>query len=165
MKMPIYPLLQVLHVKIRRVEQQEKVVKEKQAILDEEEKKLKAKEEARDKVLNHHDDKLRQLRAELDQITTSEVIKQMKLYLKEVKIKLEIEEKKVIEQKAKVDLAKKDLEQAKEELKKRRVDVDKIKTHQEDWKKEMQKEMQIWAGKEEDELGQIIFAKNKRIKY
>ncbi|MEC7839986.1 MAG: type III secretion T3S chaperone [Chlamydiota bacterium] len=162
MTMPTYPLLQVLQVKVRRVEQQEKVVAEKKEVLEEEKRKLQEKEKARDKVLNHHNDKLQQLRDELDKETTTDKIKQMKLYIKEVKIKLEAEEKKVKEQLEQVEVAKKDLEAAQEELRRRRVDVDKLKTHQIDWEKEMRKELQIIAGREEDELGQIIFAKNQR---
>jgi len=162
MTVPTYPLIQVLQVKERRVEQQEKVVNEKKEALEEEKRKLVEKEKARDKVLNHHNDKLQQLRDELDKETTTDNIKPMKVYIKEVKIKLLVEEKKVKEQEEQVEVSEKDLEAAREELRRRRVDVDKIKTHQKDWNKEMQKEMQIIAGREEDELGQIIFAKNRR---
>lgn len=162
MKLPVYPLLQVLQVKIRRVEQQEKVVQQKFEALQAEEKKLKEKEIARDKVLHHHDDKLLQLRNELDHETDAETIKQMKLYLKEVKIKLEVEEKKVTEQKEQVEIAKKELETAQIELRRRRVDVDKIEMHRKDWKVEMYKELQVLEGREEDDLGQIIFAKNQK---
>lgn len=162
MKIATYPLLQVLQVKLRRVEQQEKIVNQKREALEAEEKKLKEREEARDKVLNHHNDKLQQLRDELDHETNSDKIKQMKLYLKEVKIKLEVEEKKVLEQAKQVKVAKDDLEAAVVELKKRRVDVDKIKMHEKDWRREAQKELEIFEAREEDELGQIIFAKNQR---
>lgn len=162
MTMPSYPLLEVLQVKIRRVEKQEKVVSEKRQAKEREEKKLKECEEARDKVLNHHKEKLKQLRDELDEGTTSDKVKQMKYYLEIVKEKLEVEEKKVEEQKEQVEIAQKELEEAQIELKRRRQDVDKIKTHREDWTKEMKKEMQILEGREEDELGQIIFLKKLR---
>ncbi len=164
MKIPIYPLLQVLQVKIRRVEQQEKIVLEKQQALEEEEKRLKEKEEARNKVLDHHTAKLLQLRNELDQQTTSEKVKQMKLYLKEVKIKLEVEEKKVKEQKEKVESAQKEVDTAKIELKRRRVDVDKIEIHKKGWQKEVNNEIRVYDEREEDEMGQIIFSKNHRKK-
>lgn len=162
MTMPTYPLIEVLEVKKRRVEKQEKVVKEKREALEREEKKLKEVEEARDKVLNHKNDKLQQLRNELDSGTTTDKIKQMKFYLEDVKEKLVVEEKKVEQQKEQVEVAKKDLEAAQEELRRRRVDVDKLKTHRQDWEKEMRKEMQIIEGRQEDELGQIIFLRKMR---
>lgn len=144
------------------MEKQEKVVREKREALEREEKKLKTVEEARDKVRQHRDDKLQQLRNELDSGTTTDKIKQMKFYLEDVKEKLVVEEKKVKEQEEQVEVAKKDLEAAQEELRRRRVDVDKLKTHRVDWEKEMRKEMQIIEGREEDELGQIIFLRKMR---
>ncbi|CDR32945.1 type III secretion T3S chaperone [Criblamydia sequanensis] len=162
MKMPIYPLIQVVEVKKRRVENQEKVVKLKQDALDQELKRLKEREAERDKVLNHYNDKLEQLRAEFDHGTTSEKIIQMKVYLKEVKERLKVEEKKVKEQKEQVEVARKDLEQAQKELKKRRLDVDKLNTHREDWEKEMMKEIEIKEAVELDEMGTVIFLKQMR---
>lgn len=162
MKMPIYPLIQVVEVKKRRVENQEKVVKLKQEALDQELKRLKEREAERDKVLNHYNDKLEQLRAEFDHGTTSEKIIQMKVYLKEVKERLKVEEKKVKEQKEQVEVARKDLEQAQKELKKRRLDVDKLNTHREDWEKEMMKEIEIKEAVELDEMGTVIFLKQMR---
>lgn len=162
MAMPTYPLFQVLEVKERRVEEQEKIVILKREALKNEEKKLADCEAARDKVLKHKQDKLQQFRDELDQGTTSDKIKQMKVYLDVVKEKLKIEEKKVDDQKKQVEAAKKDLEAAEQELRRRRVDVDKIKNHREDWKKEMRKEMDIIEGREQDEIGQVIFSRNHR---
>lgn len=164
MTMPTYPLMEVLEVKKRRVEKQEKVVAEKREVLEREEKKLKELEEARDKVLQHRNDKLQQLRDELDGGTTTDKIKQMKFYLEDVKEKLAVEEKKVAEQEEQVEVAKKDLEAALEELRRRRNDVDKLKTHRQDWEKEIRKEMQVIEGREEDELGQIIFLRKLREK-
>lgn len=162
MKMPVYPLIQVVEVKKKRVEDQEKVVKLKQDALDQELKRLKEREAERDKVLNHYNDKLEQLRAEFDHGTTSEKIIQMKVYLKEVKERLKVEEKKVKEQKEQVEVARKDLEQAQKELKKRRLDVDKLNTHREDWEKEMMKELEIKEAVELDEMGTVIFLKQMR---
>lgn len=162
MTMPVYPLIEVLQVKKRRVEKQEKVVRDKREALEREKKKLEEVEAARDKVLKHKEDKLQQLRDELDHGTTTDKVEQMKFYLEDVKEKLVVEEKKVEEQKEQVEVARKDLEAAQEELRRRRVDVDKLKTHMVDWEKEMRKEMQIIEGREEDELGQIIFLRNMR---
>ncbi|CRX37749.1 type III secretion T3S chaperone [Estrella lausannensis] len=162
MKMPAYPLLEVMNIKKRRVDDQERVVKEKKAKLDLETQKLKEREADRDKVLKHHNDKLEQLRHELDTGTTTEKIKMMKVYLKEVKEKLKIEEKKVKEQKDQVELAAKDLDVAEKELKKRRQDVDKLNVHRADWEKEIKLEMEMKELDQQDEMGNVIFLKRVR---
>ena len=99
----VYPLKQVLEVKIKRVEDQEKVVIEKKRLLVLEQDKLKQREAEREKVKKHHDAKLKQLRDTLDQGTTSDKIQQMKAYIKVVKENLKLEDKKVKEQKEQVD--------------------------------------------------------------
>ena len=138
----VYPLLQILEVKQRRVEDAEKVVKEKQAILDKEKEKLAEREKERDKVKKHRVEKLEQLRAILDKGTTSPKIQQMKQYLKVVDEKLAIEEKKVKDQQNQVTLAEKNLNQAKEDLKIKRQEVDKLLFHRKDWEKEKRKALE-----------------------
>lgn len=152
-----YPLKQVLEIKQKRVEDAEKVVQEKQKILDQEKEKLAQREAERDKVKQHKQAKLQQLRDELDHSTTSPKVQQMKVYLKLVDEKLKVEEKKVQEQKTKVEAAERDLEEAKKQLYLRRLEVDKLKTHREDWTKEIRKEEEIIEGREMDELGQVIY--------
>lgn len=158
----VYPLKQVLEVKYRRVEQAERVVKEKLELLRAEEEKLRKREEERNKVRNHRIEKLEQLRYTLDHGTTSPKVQQMKAYLKVVDEKLVIEEKKVADQKEQVKIAEKNLEDARRILKQRRLEVDKIEQHREEWAKEMQKEVEIIEGREMDELGQLIYELNKR---
>lgn len=152
-----YPLKQVLEIKHRRVEAAEKVWKEKKLLLVKEEEKLKQVEAERDKVLKHQQDKLKQLRAETDHATTSPKIQQMKVYLKVVAEKLQIEEKKVNNQKEQVKIAQKNVDEAKKDLDHKRLEVDKIQTHQNDWEKERRKELEIIEGREQDELGGIMF--------
>ncbi|MBN4067006.1 type III secretion T3S chaperone [Simkania negevensis] len=161
-KEPEYPLEQVLEVKKKRVERAEKVVHEKKSALEVEEEKMKKCEAARDEVKDHYDDKLAQLRAVLDEGSTAPKIQQMKVYLKVVKEKLDVEEKKVSDQQQEVEKAQKNLEEAEEELRKRRQEVDKIETHREEWTKEMKAEMIKKEGIEQDEMGNIIFLGKKR---
>lgn len=158
----VYPLKQVIEVKKRRVEDAEKVVLEKILALEQEQEKLKQREKERDDVLKHHNDKLKQMRDEMDHGTTSPKIQQMKAYLKVVKERLKIEEKKVQDQKEQVKIAEQSLEQAKMELKRKRLEVDKILTHQKDWEKEMQKEEEIIEGREQDELGSVMYMIQKK---
>lgn len=160
---PLYPLGDVLLVKKKRVEAAEAVLKEKQEILAKEEKILQERKAARDKVKQHQEDKLAQLRHELDHTTTTDKIEQMRAYLKVVKEKLAIEEKKVTEQQQQVDLAQKNVDAARLELQKKRLEVDKLETHKKDWLKEWAKEQEIILGREQDELGSVIF--NIRSRY
>ncbi|WP_068467267.1 YscO family type III secretion system apparatus protein [Candidatus Protochlamydia phocaeensis] len=156
----VYPLKQVIDVKQRRVDEAEKVVREKQQILEGEKQKLAEREAERDKVKKHYQDKLKQLRDTIDQGTTSPKIQQMKVYIKVVDEKLKVEEKKVKDQQEQVDLAQKNLDKAKEDLRIKRQEVDKLLNHKKDWEKEMRKELEIIEGREQDELGSIIYVSN-----
>lgn len=155
--MPAYPLEEVLQVKNRRVEMAELAVKEKKRLLEAEEEKLRAREAERDKVKEHYKLKMKQLRDELDEGTTSDKIVQMKYYLKVVQERLATEEKKVKEQKAQVDLAQKNLEIAKNQLKEREKERDKIITHKKEWTKETVKELMVLETRAEDDLGSTMF--------
>jgi hypothetical protein len=157
-----YPLAQIIQVKQKRVEDQEKVVKEKREALRREEEKLREREADRDKAKNHYKDKLQQLRNEMDHATTTDKIQSMKVYLKVAEEKVAVEEKKVREQKAQVELAEKAVQVALEELRIKRQDVDKLLTHKKDWEREMLKELEIIEGREQDELGTVIFSSNQR---
>lgn len=160
----VYPLKQVLEIKHKRVEEAEKILKEKTQLLEQEKKKLAEKEAERDKVLTHHKDKLTQLRYEMDHDTTSPKIQQMKAYIQVVKEKLKIEEKKVKDQQEQVKIAENNVQLAKEELKRKRQEVDKLTSHRKDWEKEMKKELEIIESREQDELGNTMYTVNQRRK-
>lgn len=161
---PVYPLTQVLQVKQKRVEDAEKVVKEKKQALEKEQQILAQKEAERDKVKAHHEAKLKQMREEMDHGTTSPKIQQMKVYQKVVKERLQAEDKKVADQKKQVEIAEKNLEAARQDLKIKRQEVDKFISHRKDWLKEMRKEQEIIEGREQDELGSVIFTTRQRRK-
>lgn len=146
------------------MEDAEKVVLEKRKALELEQEKLKEREKERDQVKTHKQDKLQQLRDELDSGTTSEKIIQMKAYLKTVDERLKVEEKKVFDQKALVKTAEQNLENAQEDLKRKRQEVDKLLTHRKDWQKEVAKEEEIIEGREQDEIGSVMYLSNKRNK-
>lgn len=153
----VYPLAQVLEIKKKRVQDAERVLREKIDLLEKEKEKLLQKEKERDLVLKHKKDKLQQLRHEMDQRTTTTKIQQMKNYLKVVDEKLAIEEKKVQDQKAQVKKAEKEVEDARQQLKLRRLEVDKLNIHKSDWEKIARKEMEIIEEREMDELGNVLF--------
>lgn len=152
----VYPLKQIIEVKQKRVEEAEKVLKEKQRLLDLEIEKLKTREAERDRVKKHKEEKLRQLRETMDAESISTTIQQMKVYLKIVEEKLKIEEKKVQDQKELVKTAEKNVAQAKSDLQKKRQEVDKLAMHQADWEREKRKELELIEGREQDELGSLI---------
>lgn len=158
----VYPLKQVIEVKQRRVDDAEKIVKEKVLALNQEQKKLAEREAERDKVKDHKKDKLQQLRDTLDKGCNTTEIQQMKAYLKLVDEKLKVEEKKVQDQKELVKVAEKNLEAAKLDLQRKRQEVDKLLMHKKDWEKEKRKELEIIEGREQDELGSIIHTAHQR---
>lgn len=163
-KKNVYPLKQIIEVKQKRVEDAEKVVKDKLLLLEKEQQKLAEREAERDKVKTHQQDKLQQLRDTMDAGSTSPKLQQMKVYLKIVDEKLKVEEKKVSDQKEQVTIAEKNLEQAKQDLAHKRQEVDKLMTHKKDWEKEMKKALEIIEGREQDELGAIIHSSQQRKK-
>ena len=102
------------------------------------------------------------MRETIDKGTTSPKIQEMRNYIKVVQENLAVEEKKVKEQKDQVTQAEKNLDQAREELRRKRQEVDKLHTHQKDWEKEMRKEQEVLEGREQDEIGNIIFSTKRR---
>lgn len=161
----VYPLEEVLAIKRRRVEEAEKILKQKIAALEAEKKKLAECEAARDKVKEHLIDKMKQLRAILDEGTTSPKIEEMRVYIKVVKERLLVEDKKVAEQQKQVDIAEANVEEARSQLKRRRQEVDKLIIHREDWWKAMNKELEIAEGREQDEVGSVTHMMHKRLGY
>ncbi|MES2199664.1 MAG: type III secretion T3S chaperone [Chlamydiota bacterium] len=156
-----YPLEQVILIKQKRLEEAEKVLQQKKELLVKEEQKMKTVEQERDLVKHHKDDKLTQLRHELDTGTSSLKIQQMRLYLKEVEEKLKAKELKVKEQQKLLEAAIKAVEVARDDMLKKRQSTEKMDMHKEEWKKEQKVfEVQEEAA-EADEIGTTIFTKRK----
>lgn len=159
-----YPLEQVLEVKKDRVQKAEKALIEKKRALEIEMEKLRKAEAERDVVLNHHKDKLTQLRSAMDTGTTSDEVIQMKGYLKSVKEKLVIEEAKVKKQQEQVKNAEKQVELARLEFQKKRVELEKINLHKVEWKTDEAKELVKEEEKAEDEMSGVIHERERRKK-
>ena len=159
-----YPLAQVASIKKRRLDEAEKVLKEKKQLLVQEEEKLTVAEKKRDEVKEHKVAKLTQLREKLDEGTTSNKIQEMKQYLKIVEEKLKAEENKVKEQQKQVDAAKKQVDIAREDLFKKQKDVEKLSIHHKEWEKEIHHEEARQAGIETDELGSAMHVLKKKTK-
>lgn len=156
-----YPLEQLALIKQRRLEEAERVLKEKKETLAREQEKLATVEAARNKVKKHWNDKLTQLREELDRGTTSPKIQQMKQYLKIVDEELKQKEAKVTEQKKKVDEAQQQVDLARQDLLKKQHDVEKLRIHKEEWKEEMRREMEKQEATETDEMGSVRYSRKR----
>ena len=162
MKKQIYPLEDVLKVKMKRIEDAERVLRQRKLELVQEQERLKEREKERDAVQKHMTDKVNQFRREIDGGTNSAKITQMRDYMKLVKEKLVIEEKKVKDQQEKVKAAEKKVEEAKLDLLQKQKEVDKLKEHRVNWLKGMQKETELFEATEQDELGNIIHTLQRR---
>ena len=157
MNLPKYPLEQLATIKKKKLDEAERELNEKKEALNKEKEKLKKVEKIRDTAKEHKDDKLQQLRDELDQGTTTDVIRRMKRYLKVVDEDLLAKEQKVTEQKKQVNIAKAHLEEARIVFFQRQKDVEKLKMHRKEWEQEMRI---ILAHEDEiinDEIGSSMY--------
>ena len=162
MKKPDYPLEQVQLIKKKKLEEAEKILKEKKEALEKEKAKLAALEKERDAVKVHRDDKLSQFRSTLDQGTTTDKIQQMKAYLKEVEEKLKVHQKKVSDQTKNVDVAQKNVDTAREEMLKKQQEVEKMNLHKKEWEKEIKKIIEQKESLEMDETGSTMFSRKQQ---
>lgn len=158
-----YPLKQVWDIKKKRVDDAEKVLKQKKEALALEEEKLKTLQLAKEEAQRVYSEKLKGLRALLDQGSTTNVIKRERDYLKELKEKLLKEEEKVQAQQKKVDAAKLEVENAQKFLKEKQKEVEKIEIHHKEWMKEALETIRKEEEKTQDEIGTTIFYGRKKI--
>jgi hypothetical protein len=159
-----YPLHQLTLIKQKRLDEAEKVLREKKEALEKEEEKLRAVEKERDEVKEHRQAKLNQLRESMDTGAPSDKIQQMKSYLKLVDEKLKIKEQKVKEQLKAVDQAQKQLDAARADLIKKQQAVEKMRIHHDEWKKEQKAIEEHLDNVETDELGSTLHERQRRNK-
>lgn len=156
-----YPLEQLVRIKQRRLDEAERVLKEKKEELEKEKEKQKELEAKRDETYRHRMDKMTQLRDELDKGTTTDKIEIMRDYIKVVEDELKQKEKKVEDQIKEVEKAAERVEEARKDMVKKQHDVEKLKTHHKEWKKEMKALMEYEEGVESDELGTVMHTSKK----
>ena len=156
-----YPLEQVAVIKQKKLEEAEKVLKDKKEALTKEEDRLKQVEKERDKVKDHRVAKLTQLREKLYAGTSTDKIQQMKYYLKVVDEKLKVKELKVKDHQKLVDAAKNQVEIARQDYLKKQQDVEKLRLHREEWEKEMKLILIQKEAIEGDEMGSVMHTRKK----
>lgn len=159
-----YPLHELVTIKKKKLEEAERILREKKEKLAQEEEKLEKAEKARDKVKKHRLDKLEQLRNALDEGQGTGKLMEKRTYLKLVDEKLAVEEKRVQDQIKQVDLAKQEVERAREEMIKRQKDVEKLAEHKKEWNRDMLKELELEEGREGDEMGTSRYISEKKKK-
>jgi flagellar biosynthesis chaperone FliJ len=157
-----YPLEQVAIIKQKKLDEAEKVLREKKLALEREEAKLVEVEKERDEVKDHRLAKLTQLREKMDAGSPSDKIQQMRYYLKVVDEKLKAKEHKVREQLKQVENAKQQVEIARNDLLKKQQDVEKLKMHRKEWEHEMKLLEEHKENIESDEMGSTMHQRKKR---
>ncbi len=151
-----YPLEQITIIKQKKLDEAEKVLREKKKALEREQEKLVAVEKERDEVKDHRFAKLTQLREKMDEGAPSDKIQQMRYYLKVVDEKLKAKEVKVKEQQKQVETAKQQVEVARNDLIKKQQDVEKMQMHRKEWEKEMHALAVHKEAIETDEMGSVL---------
>ncbi|MDN3508115.1 MAG: type III secretion T3S chaperone [Simkaniaceae bacterium] len=157
-----YPLHQVVEIKQKRLDEAERVLKQKRQELENEETKLRTREEELETSKAHYDEKIKQLRDELDAGTTSDKIDQMKNYLHIVEDDLKLRKKKVKEQQELVIKAQEAVEIARLDMLQKQRDIEKLSIHKGEWEKEESKEALRQEAIEQDEIGTIRHVRKKR---
>jgi len=157
-----YPLDQLVAIKQKRLEEAERVLAEKKSILAQEEQKLLNLEKKRDEVKEHYKAKLTQLREKLDAGTKgTEKIQQMKQYLKLVAEDLKVEERKVEAQIKVVATAQNQVDLARQDLFQKQKDVEKLKIHHKEWKREVHRAEEQKEAAFTDESGSAMHTVKK----
>lgn len=164
MKLPKYPLEQLVLIKTKRLEEAQKKLKEKKAALEKEQAKLKKLEEECQKVFDHKQEKIKQLDDEMNAGTTSHKIDVANKYLKVVEEDLKQKKRKVTEQDKIVKTAFSAVEIARMEMLKKQQDLEKLEIHRAEWKKGVLKELEIKQEQEGEEMGSAKFSLMQREK-
>jgi flagellar biosynthesis chaperone FliJ len=162
-KRPKYPLEQVAVIKQKRLEEAEKLLKEKKEALTKEETNLTNAIAKRDKVLEHKKEKIRKHLEEMEAGTTSDKIQLAERYIKKVvEEDLKREEKKVKDQREVVKKAQKAVEDARELRLKKNQEVEKMRLHRKEWEKEQTVIEMQEENLEMDELGSSMFVRKRK---
>ena len=161
MKQIKYPLDQLMRIKKKRFDQAVQVLEEKTRKLKKEQEKLRRLEKERNEVRKHKAEKIKQFNEEFDMGTTSEKIKQKKIYLEVVGEKLAQKEKIVTDQKKVVQAVLKEFDLAKADMIQKKKDVEKLEIHKKQWQKEIKYFQEKEMEKEHDELGSSRYVVRK----
>ena len=157
-----YPLQQLMEIKRKRLEEAERALTKRKEELEEEEKKLEEAKNELQKVLDHKEEKMAQMRSEMDQGTTTDKIKQMKSYLEIVEDKRKAKDDKVKKQQLEVEKAETAVEEARQNVFQKQADVEKLKMHRKEWEAEQLYLEKQEEAKETEEMGTAMHVRKKK---
>ena len=159
-----YPLAQLVLIKQKRLEEAERELAKRREELAEEERKLEKAKKVLQEVLDHKQEKLNLLRAELDAGTTTDKVEQAKIYLDTVEEKRIDKDAKVKKQQLAVEEAEKAVDEGRKTVFNGQADVEKLNIHQEEWQKEQHLLEKQEEDKQTEETGTAMFIRKKRMK-
>lgn len=157
-----YPLQQLMEIKLKRLDEAERELAKRKEELEEEEKKLQTEIDKLQTILDHKAEKMAQMRAEMDQGTTTDKIKQIKSYLETVEDKRKIQDDKVKKQKLEVEKAEAAVEDALQNVFQKQADVEKLKMHRKEWDSEQLYLEKQEESKETEEMGTAMHVRKKK---
>lgn len=157
-----YPLVEVIRIKKRRLDDAEKVLREKKAILEKEQEKLAQLQKELDTAKEKFDTYLQKLRQAMDEGAPSSKIDQHKLHLKDLKELYLLCQKKLDNQKKVVKSAEDAVEIARQDYQQKEKELEKLNIHKSEWVQAMKLEESRQEDIKMDEISTSAHARKKK---
>jgi chromosome condensin MukBEF ATPase and DNA-binding subunit MukB len=157
-----YPLIEVIRIKKRRLDEAEKVLRDKKLILEKELEKLNTLQKQFDEAKKVFDNYLFKLREAMDAGEPSQKIDQHKLHLKELKERYLLAQKNVENQKKVVKTAEEAVEVARADYQLKEKEVEKLHIHKSEWNQAMKLEEQRGEDIKMDDISNATYSRKKK---
>lgn len=157
-----YPLIEVIRIKKKRLDEAEKALRDKKEILAKEQEKLNSIQKELDQAKNKFDTYLQKLREAMDQGEPSSKIDQHKLHLKDLKELFLSCQKKLDSQKKVVKSAEDAVELARLDYQQKEKELEKLSIHKKEWKQAVTLEEVRQEELKMDEISTSAHARKKK---
>lgn len=157
-----YPLIEVIRLKKRRLDEAEKILRDKKQILAKEEEKLKVIQKELNEAKTKFDTYLQKLRDAMDQGEPSSKIDHHKLHLKDLKELFLMCQKKLDNQKKVVKSAEEAVETARLDYQLKEKECEKLTIHKTEWLQAMTLEQARADELKMDEMSTSAHARKKK---
>lgn len=157
-----YPLIEVIRIKKRRLDEAERVLRQKKEMLEQEKQKLSLAQKEFDAAKSLFDNYLQKLRDAMDLGEPARKIDQHKLHLKDLKDRFLIAEKKLLIQKKAVEAAEKAVEVARVDYQQKEKELEKLHIHKSEWSEALKLEEKRLEDIKMDEISTSGFARKKK---
>jgi flagellar biosynthesis chaperone FliJ len=157
-----YPLVEVIRIKKRRLDEAEKVLREKKQILEKEIEKLSICQKELDEAKKIFDNYLQKLRDAMDSGEPSKKIEQHKIHLKDLKERFLQAQAKLDMQKKAVKKAEEAVELARQDYLQKEKEVEKLHIHKSEWIQAMKLEAQRIEDITMDDISTSSFSRKKK---